>query len=204
VAGRRDVYLEVGQKRVFTCSRVVPGVHVPAHVPILARLDFGPQTDRGVLRQLPPAVGAPYPSVVPAVDDDGNEVAGFRLPDVAVPLASYTGWNLRHPETGAPDEVLLRAGATLPFPRTAADGTATGDPRRSIAERYASREDYLGRVRGGDRVGPGAVSPGGGHRPHPRAGGVAVGPVHGGIRARASAVAVSPRSGRGLVSGSGS
>jgi hypothetical protein len=44
-------------------------------------------------------------------------------------------------------EVLLRAGAALPFPRTAAEPAATGAPRRAIAERYASREDYLGRVR---------------------------------------------------------
>jgi hypothetical protein len=84
---------------------------------------------------------------VSAVDDDGNDVAGVRLPDVAVPLASYTGWNLRHPDTGAPDELLLRSGATLRFPRTAAERTQTGDPRRSIEERYASKA-FLERVRG--------------------------------------------------------
>jgi hypothetical protein len=81
------------------------------------------------------------------VDGDGNEVAGVRLPDVAASLASYTGWNLRGPEIGAPDELLLRAGATLPFPRTAAERAATGDPRRAIEERYASKEEYVRRVR---------------------------------------------------------
>jgi hypothetical protein len=142
---------------------------------------------------------------VPALDDDGNEVAGLRLPDVAAPLASYTGWNVRHPEIGAPDELLLRAGATLPFPRSAAERAATGDRRRSIEERYASREDYLGRVRAAaTELVQARYLHGGGHRTHPRAGSVAVGPVYGGIRVRASAVAVSPRSGRGLVSGSGS
>lgn len=45
-----------------------------------------------------------------------------------------------------PEEMLLHAGATLPFPRTAAERAASGDPRRSIEERYASREEYLGRV----------------------------------------------------------
>jgi hypothetical protein len=84
---------------------------------------------------------------VSAVDGDGNEVAGIRLPDVAAPLASYTGWNLRHPITGAPHELLLRAGATLPFPRTAAERAESRGPRRSIEERYASRYEYLGRTR---------------------------------------------------------
>jgi hypothetical protein len=127
--------------------RSVPSVRVPDHIPTLARFDFGPEADRGVLSQLPPIEGASYSNAVSAVDDDGNEVAGVRLPDVAVPLASYTGWNLRHPDTGAPDELLLRSGATLRFSRTAAERAQTGDPRRSIEERYASKEDFLERVR---------------------------------------------------------
>jgi hypothetical protein len=64
-----------------------------------------------------------------------------------VPLATHTGWNLRHPEIGGPDQMLYFAGATLPFPRTRAERESTGDPRPSIAERYRSREDYLARVR---------------------------------------------------------
>ena len=66
---------------------------------------------------------------------------------MAAPLASYTGWNLRHPDIGAPDEVVPRAGATLPFPHTAAERAKAGDPRGSIEERYASKVDYLERVR---------------------------------------------------------
>jgi hypothetical protein len=69
------------------------------------------------------------------------------LPELAVPLATHTGWNLRHPETGGADQLLYFAGATLPFARTRAERERTGDPRPSIAERYRSREDYLGRVR---------------------------------------------------------
>jgi hypothetical protein len=202
---RLDDGTAVPPERVLAFFRAVPGVHVPAHVPTLARLDFGLQTDRGVLLNLPPAVGAPYPSVVPELDDDGNEVAGLHLPDVAAPLASYTGWNVRHPEIGAPDELLLRAGATLPFPRSAAEQAATGDPRRSIEERYASREDYLGRMRAAaTELVQARYLLEEDIEPILERDGVAVGPINGGIRARASAGAVSSRSGRGLVSGFGS
>jgi len=40
------------------------------------------------------------------------------------------------------------AGATIPFARTRREREVTGDPRPSIEERYASRADYLERVRG--------------------------------------------------------
>jgi hypothetical protein len=66
---------------------------------------------------------------------------------VAVPLATVTGWNLRHPEVGGADQMLYFAGATLPFAKTRAERERTGDPRPSIAERYRSRDDYLARVR---------------------------------------------------------
>jgi hypothetical protein len=91
--------------------------------------------------------GAPLPLLVPAVDQDGNERAGIRLPDVAVPLATYTGWNFRHPSTGAPGELVSLLGASIPFPVTAAVRAAAKDPRRSIEERYPTRDDYIDRVR---------------------------------------------------------
>ncbi|HEV8681144.1 MAG TPA: alpha/beta hydrolase domain-containing protein, partial [Stellaceae bacterium] len=72
---------------------------------------------------------------------------GIRLPDVTVPLATHTGWNLRHPQNGAPDRLMGLSGATIPFPATADERAANGDPRRSIAERYASKADYLEQVR---------------------------------------------------------
>jgi hypothetical protein len=145
---RLDDGTAVAPERALAFFRSIPGVRVPDHVPTLARLDFGPEADRGVLSQLPPVEGATYSNTVAANDDDGNEIAGVRLPDVAVPLASFTGWNLRHPDTGSQRELLLRSGATLRFPRTAAERTQTGDPRLSIEERYASKEEFLERVRG--------------------------------------------------------
>jgi hypothetical protein len=80
------------------------------------------------------------------VDGDGNERAGIPVPELHVPLATHTGWNLRHPESGGADQILYFAGSTLPFARTRADREASGDPRPAIAERYASREEYLDRV----------------------------------------------------------
>ena len=125
----------------------IPGVPFLSAVPPRARLDFGPSPDQPAY---PPAEGEPYAVLVSALDADGNEVAGVRLPDILVPLATYHGWNMRAAEMGQPG--LMTAGAplfgfTLPFPRTSEERAATGDPRRPIAERYASKDDYLAQVR---------------------------------------------------------
>ncbi len=80
------------------------------------------------------------------MDSDGNEVAGIRLPEVAVPLATHTGWNPRHRDTGAPEQILDYMGSTVRFARDAAEREALNDPRPSIAERYADEEDYRARV----------------------------------------------------------
>jgi hypothetical protein len=78
---------------------------------------------------------------------NGNEVSGIRLPDLTVPLATYTGWNLRHPQMGAPDRLMSLMGSTIPFPASHEECAARGDPRRSIEERYPSRAEYLEQVR---------------------------------------------------------
>jgi len=87
-----------------------------------------------------------YVPLVPATDPDGNEVAGIRLPDIAVPLATYTGWNLYkrpYPE----GELCDRDGSYRPFASTPVERQKTGDPRPSIEERYASHADYVQRVK---------------------------------------------------------
>jgi hypothetical protein len=124
----------------------IPGARFPDQVPRPQRLDFGPAVERGVV-SLPPKLGAPYVTFVCAVDGDGNERAGIRPPELRVPLATFTGWNPRHPEQGAPGDIMAMMGSTLPFARTAAERARTGDPRLSIEERYAGREGYLARVR---------------------------------------------------------
>jgi hypothetical protein len=125
----------------------IPAARYLRHHARPRRLDFGADADAKVVRRLPPGDGAPYGSLVSAVDDDGNEVAGVRLPELVVPLAGHTGWSLRHPAIGGPDQLLVFAGATLPFARTRREREASGDPRPSVEERYASRADYLERVR---------------------------------------------------------
>ena len=123
----------------------IPGAHYPPRHPLPQRLDFGPDPLR--TPSLPPAEHGAWGSRVSAVDADGNERAGIPLPELTVPLATHTGWTLRHPDIGGAEQLLVFAGGTLPFARTRAAREAAGDPRPSIAERYASREDYLARVR---------------------------------------------------------
>ena len=127
--------------------QAMPGVEFPAHLRSIARLDFGSGADEGIPTVLPPKVSKPYANLVSAVDADGNELAGIRLPDISVPLATYTGWNVRHPDIGGPGQTLSLLGSTIPFPATEAERQAAGDPRPSIEERYLSKEDYLGRVK---------------------------------------------------------
>ena len=129
----------------------LPGVRFPPKVTRAMRLDYGPETEHGRTVHLPAGEGETYPALVSDVDADGNERAGIRLPDVTVPLATHSGWNLRHEAVGNPDLVIGitggLAGWTLPFAATRADREASGDPRPSIDERYSSREEYLRRVR---------------------------------------------------------
>lgn len=91
--------------------------------------------------------GAPLPLLVPQVDADGNELAGIRLPDVSVPLATFTGWNFRRPDIGGTHLLVSLLGSYVPLARTAAEREARRDPRRSIEERYPSRAAYLTRIR---------------------------------------------------------
>lgn len=88
----------------------------------------------------------PLPFLVPQVDDDGNERAGIRSLEQAVPVATYTGWNFRSPAVGAPKELVSLMGASIPFAATD-DAKSPGDPRRSVASRYASKDQYLTRAR---------------------------------------------------------
>jgi hypothetical protein len=86
-----------------------------------------------------------YRTLVCKVDADGNEAAGVRLPDIAVPLATYSGWNEYKPPYPA-GELADRDGSCLPFAVDKAARQAVGDPRPSIAERYKSGADYVAKV----------------------------------------------------------
>ena len=87
-----------------------------------------------------------YVALVAKTDADGNEAAGIVLPDVAVPLATYTGWNLyKRPFTE--NELCDRDGSYSEFAATKAVREAKGDPRRSVEERYGTHEAFVRQVR---------------------------------------------------------
>jgi hypothetical protein len=124
----------------------LPGVTFAGRFVRPAKLDFGPDIERGIAAY-PAKAGAQYHAYVCAIDADGNEVAGIIPVETAAPLATFTGWNPRHPEQGAADDLMQMRGSTLVFAHTRAERDKSGDPRPSIAERYASRAAYLEVVR---------------------------------------------------------
>ena len=125
----------------------IPGSRMPTAVYRPIRLDPGPRwRTAGISDNAPPRVGERYTTLVPAVDSDGNDVAGVRLPDIAVPVDTRTGWNLRTEAWGADGMLTRWMGSVFDFPVTRADREASGDPRPAILERYPTRDAYLRRV----------------------------------------------------------
>jgi hypothetical protein len=105
---------------------------------------YGPDFRRkGVSRRKP--IGSAFP-LVPQVDADGNELAGVRVPELAVPVATYTGWNLFNERSGPTDVVSSMQGSFIPLAATKADRERTGDPRKAVDERYPSRAQFLARI----------------------------------------------------------
>ncbi|MFL6588751.1 MAG: alpha/beta hydrolase domain-containing protein [Chthoniobacterales bacterium] len=119
----------------------IPGVVLPERVQEALRLDFGPQWKKRIITKQPPGIGKPFPVFVPQVDGAGNDLGGVRLPELEVPLATYTGWNLRDPKTGMANERVSFLGSWLPLPH--GNEHEPNDPRRTIPDTYSSREDYL-------------------------------------------------------------
>ena len=138
----------VPRERALAYYARLPGFEVPdaARLPFVRTMDLGGDEAGGIAR-FPAREGAFYPALVSALDEDGNEIAGVRMPDVSVPVGSHTGWNPRDPKTGAPEQIVPMNGLTRLFATTRAQREASGDPRPSIAERYPDRDDYATRVR---------------------------------------------------------
>ncbi|MDR3530601.1 MAG: alpha/beta hydrolase domain-containing protein [Rhodopila sp.] len=133
----------------------IPGVMTLAEPNALPLLDFGPDAGRGILREPPSVVhgrndpdggpGLRYTVLVPSVDADGNDVPGVRAPMVSAPLGTYTGWNPRARGYGHGVQWKFE-GSYIPFPDTAAERTATGDPRPAVLERYADWRAYVAAI----------------------------------------------------------
>jgi hypothetical protein len=133
----------------------IPGVTYTGLKTTRYRFDYGPNFyATGIMTIDPPTGSGPmednpawgpiYPSFVPATDADGNDIAGVRLPDVTVPLATYTGWALRAGPQA--NDGCEGSGQFIPFAKTAADRAASGDPRKSIEERYPNFSSYYFKV----------------------------------------------------------
>lgn len=125
----------------------VPTVNVATTPHKAYRADYGPEfMTKGIVSIEPPKVGSAFPMLVPQVDADGNELAGIRVPELAVPVATYTGWNLFNERSGPTNVVSSMQGSFIPLAATRADRDRTRDPRPSVGERYSSRAEYLAQI----------------------------------------------------------
>ena len=120
----------------------IPGVSYTGLVNQLSEVDYGSQPPKAI-------AGHDYVVLVPKVDADGNEIAGVKLPDVAAPMGTYTGWNPRRAGFAEGESSLL--GSYIPFAATAADRQASGDPRPSLQERYENHDAYVNAIAGAAR-----------------------------------------------------
>jgi hypothetical protein len=124
----------------------IPGVTYTGVITVRHLFDFGLSFGDGIMDVMPPDFSGPvYPSYVSKVDHDGNELAGIRLPAVAAPIATHTGWALRRVELGGHDG-CEGSGQSIAFERTKADRLAKGDPRPSLEERYKNHAGYVAAV----------------------------------------------------------
>ena len=138
----------VERKEVFATFARLPDFEPPdpQRLPFVRTVDMGGDEAAGIGRY-PAREGAFYPALVSAVDGDGNETGGIRLPDITVPVGTHAGWNPRDPVTGSPEQIVAMNGLTLWFAPDEATRVARGDPRRSLAERYRDEADYGAKVR---------------------------------------------------------
>ena len=139
-----SVYPRVATKELVPLQQVRfpkrEGVQPPVRLHDVFRLDFGPEfRSRGIVSHEPPKMGAPFAVLVPQVDADGNDLAGVKTPQVAVPLATHTGWNLRSASIGSTEEMFSMTGSYFPF------------PKEVVVRRYGNKSDYLDRIRAAAR-----------------------------------------------------
>ena len=147
-----SVYPKLAEGTLVSASTLrwpaLPGFAVPRAPNPMAQFEYGARIAEGIIDTVPPVPHEfRYRVLVPAIDADGNEIAGLRMPEQAVPTATTTGWSLRGADSGAAGELCYLDGMALPFARTAAERAATKDPRPSLAERYQDRNGFLARVR---------------------------------------------------------
>ena len=107
---------------------------------------YGPRwADESIIDSHPTSARGHYNAMVPSVNSDNNDLSSSTIlpPTVEVPLATYTGWNLRTKDMGAENSLARLAGGFIPYARDDASAAADNDKRKSIASLYSSFEDYL-------------------------------------------------------------
>jgi hypothetical protein len=130
----------------------IPSLPFPDYMPSVWTMAYGPQYERTrIITKEPPSLGKKFTVLVPQVDVDGNDVLGIRIPEVAVPIGTYTGWNIYLPQLRSLEYLAGLVGSFEPFAKTSEEREKSGDPRLSIAERYSSKQDYLDRVQSAAR-----------------------------------------------------
>ena len=118
----------------------VPGITAPKAVKAGGRVR-NPQLPDGA------GEGAALPLLVPQVDADGNDLGGIRMPDLAVPLGTAAGWVFRPKSTGSPHELVMLRGVWVPLAPTQVQREKMDDPRPSLEERYASKDEFMAKVK---------------------------------------------------------
>jgi hypothetical protein len=125
----------------------LPGVRYPEVIQRPPALDFGPDfVTKSIISREPPKIVGQYVVKVPKCGPDGNDLGTLQPAEVAVPVATFTGWNLRRRDAGAEDMLVSLAGSYIPFSKTGGDAKAAGDPRASLEERYGNFAAYRKRL----------------------------------------------------------
>jgi hypothetical protein len=143
-----SLYPQISKKQLTAADHLkfpsIPGVEAPARALAPYRVKYGPEfKEKGIISVEPPELGKEYPVLVPRLDEDGNEIAGIRIPEIACPLGTYTGWNFRASQIGAPHELIAFLGSWFVFPRTAKEQQAAKDPRMPVEQRYKDKQAFL-------------------------------------------------------------
>ena len=125
----------------------IPGVPYPTTPHVAYKLDYGNHWSKGVIDKQPPEILDTFTPNVPATDSLGNELGGVRNVEIQVPLATFTGWNLRSDQIGGRDQLIRFQGSYLPLPRTKGQKKHSGDPRPSIKSLYRSKDEFLQKTR---------------------------------------------------------
>ncbi len=124
---------------------LLPLAKVQASYPAIPGAPFSPLYNQLQVidqKSMPPEASGPaYPVFFPPVDADGNPQGGIILPEIAVPIATFSGRNVRA-EGFSGGELCGLAGSYIPFAATKQERLANGDPRLSLEERYKSAQDY--------------------------------------------------------------